>query len=134
MMRADDVVGPAEPAGAAARPEAWTNIELARRIGHMLTTAAEKVGVSYDALGYDFEGLAGQVVAAAQTGGKLRPGNYRAVWRIWDVFRRNPERRATMLRRPCRPRQLLCHNIAKSPLFANERFDEFWCKRWTNSD
>ena len=64
-----------------------SSIELTRRIAFMLTSMAEKLGVQYDELSYEFEDLARQIVVAAQSGRRLSPGDYRAAWTIWSVLR-----------------------------------------------
>jgi hypothetical protein len=63
----------------------WSTPELMRRLDYILAGAAKQVGLPYGG-GYDFEGFAGAIVAAAQAGGKLDPCEYRRVFGIWSVF------------------------------------------------
>jgi hypothetical protein len=67
-----------------------TDFELVRRLWYILSMAAQKVGVPYNDYGYDYEGLAEAIVRVAQGNAKLSPSEYRSVYRIWSIFRRNP--------------------------------------------
>jgi hypothetical protein len=69
----------------------FSNIEFVRVVGRFLNVAAEKVGVRGRDFGYDFAALAREIILAAQRGGKLSPGDYRAVWEIRALLTRQPE-------------------------------------------
>jgi hypothetical protein len=60
----------------------WSGFDLARRIGWILTTAAEGVDIESADYGWDFERLADAIIIAAQGGRKLPPAEYRRVWQI----------------------------------------------------
>jgi hypothetical protein len=69
-----------------------SNLELMRRLGYILCEAARKIGVAYSDFGWDFEGLAKEIVHAAQGGGKLSPAEYRTAYTIWSIFHRQSVR------------------------------------------
>ncbi len=77
-----------EVSAAARRVDRISDLELIRLSGAVLRKAAIEVDVRHEAYGYDFEGLAGEIVRKAR--GKLSPGLYRCVYGIWDLLRRSP--------------------------------------------
>jgi hypothetical protein len=63
--------------------------EISRRICHILTGAADKLGILYDQ-GFDFEEFPRAIIMAAQADrAKLSPQEYRGIWQIWQTFRRH---------------------------------------------
>jgi hypothetical protein len=91
MSQDTDITESSWPAAFAVAPRPireWSNTELARRVDFMLSEAAKKLGIPYDA-GLHFETLARDIVVAAQGGDRLLPAEYRTVWQIWSIFRRH---------------------------------------------
>src|SRR5258708_4971476 len=76
MTEADDI----EPGVIVPKNEDFSDIEIARMIGRVLTNAANQLGLAFNNDTHP-QTLCEQIILASQ-GGALDPGTYRTVWEI----------------------------------------------------